>query len=133
MGHFEDRDMVQWKVLVVDDEPDNAKLIQMYLNLYGVHVVIAEDGSKGLQALEHLTPTLILCDLAMPTMDGFEMLARMRTNPRTARIPVIALTAHATWEYQKRVKAAGFDAYVSKPMAFPQLVQTMKTCLVRPR
>src|SRR5689334_17462136 len=106
----------RWSVLVVDDEPDNIGVVEKLLTFYGATVQTAYHGEEGLKLLKDMTPTFILLDLSMPTMDGWEMLAAVKADPTKANIPVIALTAHAMPEDVERVKAAGFDGYIPKPL-----------------
>ena len=119
----------QWVVLIVDDEPDNLTVPKEVLSFYGAKVHTAEDGVEAIQALETMVPTFILLDLSMPKMDGWETLKHIRANPSTARIPVIALTAHAMSGDKERVEAAGFDGYIAKPFWFPTFWAEIERCL----
>ncbi len=119
----------QWIVLIVDDEPDNLTVPKEVLSFYGAQVYTAEDGAEGLKVLETVTPTFILLDLSMPKMDGWETIKRIRANPKTARVPVIALTAHAMSGDRERVQEAGFDGYIAKPFWFPTFWSEIERCL----
>ncbi len=115
-----------WTVLVVEDERDNADVIAGMMQYYGASVTQADNGQAGLEALQGFTPTLILLDLAMPTMDGWEMLKALRTDPDKQHIPVIALTAHAMSGDKERALAAGFDGYLSKPISVRSLLNDLR-------
>jgi two-component system cell cycle response regulator DivK len=108
-------DVSTWKVLIVEDDYDNLNVATQVLNFQGAEVHVAENGVTGLKVLGEITPTIVLMDISMPQMDGWEMLRHMRDNPRTADLPVIAVTAHAMEGDKERVLAAGFDGYIRKP------------------
>ncbi len=115
-----------WTILIVDDQPDNLMIAKVALEFQGAKVSIAANGEEGLPLLATIQPTLVLLDLSMPKMDGWEMLRRIRAQPETSRIPVIALTAHAMDGDRERVMDAGFDGYISKPfdvMTLPSEIQ----------
>jgi CheY-like chemotaxis protein len=120
-----------WKVLVVDDEPDNLAVVADVLEFYGMTVKVAKDGEKGLEILQDFTPTLILLDLSMPKMDGWEMLKRVKSEQALQSVPVVALTAHAMSEDKKRVLAAGFDGYLKKPIAVITLIEDLRATIER--
>ena len=122
-----DSQVVGWTVLIVEDEPHNLGVPEGILTYYGAQVFTAEDGVEGLEVLADVTPTLILLDLSMPRMDGWEMIKRVRENPRTTSVPVVALTAHALRGDKERVLNAGFDGYISKPF----LLETFMCEIVR--
>ncbi len=111
-----------WSVLIVDDEPDNLEVVALYLDFIGATVKIARDGQEGLEMLKTFHPNLILLDLAMPKMDGWEMRAALRENPLARDVPTIALTAHAMPTDKDRVRDAGFDGYLAKPFSLPTLL-----------
>lgn len=111
-----DTDVIKdWVVVVVDDELHNLGVAQKVLTYNGAEVHTARDGVEGLALVEQVRPTFILLDLSMPNMDGWEMHNRLRYNPQTREIPVIALTAHAMHGDREKVIEAGFDGYISKP------------------
>ena len=124
-----DHQISQWKVLIVDDDSDNLGIPEQYLAHYGAEVKTAGNGEEALKALEGWEPTLILLDLSMPVMDGWEMLKRVRANPAIAAVPVIALTAHAMQEDERHVLEAGFNGYIAKPFMLPTFIQDIKRCL----
>jgi CheY-like chemotaxis protein len=122
-------DRSSWVVLIVDDDRDNIGVPEQLLLHFGATVHIAEDGQVGLRILETVIPSFILLDLSMPRLDGWEMLVRLRSNPRTASIPVIALTAHAMPADEARIIQAGFDGYIVKPFMFASFFDEIMRCL----
>lgn len=111
-----------WKVLVVEDQPDNMLVVKATLEFNGAQVQTAHNGIEGMQVLKSFTPTLILLDLSMPEMSGWEMFEKVRANDRFADVPVIALTAHAMEGDEARVMEAGFDGYIPKPFSVMKIV-----------
>jgi CheY-like chemotaxis protein len=124
-----DTEVEKWTVLLVDDEDDNLEVARKVLTFFGAQTHIANDGIEGLKALETLCPTLILLDLSMPRMDGFEMLKRLRENPQFRDLTVIALTAHAMNGDRERVMAAGFNGYIAKPFRIENFLNDIKDVL----
>lgn len=111
------KEFAKWTFLVVDDVPDNLMIAQRLLEYSGATVHTAIDGIHALKMLETIEPDLILLDILMPHLDGFETLAKIREIPRFKETPVIAITA-STLDYSPRdVLKAGFDGYVPKPFA----------------
>lgn len=106
-----------WQVLVVDDEPDSLEVVSRVLAFHGAKVYSASNGIEGLAIAQDVGPTFILLDLSMPEMDGWEMLHHLKSDPRTANIPVIALTAHAMAGDRERTLSAGFHHYLAKPLS----------------
>lgn len=121
----------QWTVLVIEDDPDNREVAVQLLELYGAQVQAACDGVEGLNLLANLWPTFVLLDLSMPHMDGWETLQHIRADPRTASLPVIALTAHAMEEMQVAALQAGFDAFITKPFFIDRFIQDVQRCLAQ--
>ena len=122
-------EMKDWTVLLVDDEPDNLDFTQKMLEFYGAQVYTARNGIEGLKLLETISPTLILLDLSMPQMDGWEMFRRIRALPQGDKLLVIALTAHAMTTHRTQVSEAGFDGYLTKPFRLKELVAEMSRVL----
>lgn len=108
--------------LVVDNEPDNIGVIAKLLQLLGAHVYVAEDGQQGLEDARRQKPDIILSDLSMPGMSGWEMLYHIKQDPELKQIPVIALTAHAMVGDRQRVLDAGFENYIAKPIDVPKFI-----------
>jgi CheY-like chemotaxis protein len=117
-----------WTVLIVDDEPDNRAIAEKVMTFNGAKVHTAKDGADGLRMLETLHPSFILLDLSMPGMDGWEMFKRLRSNPKTRDIPVLALTAHTMAGDRERVMAAGFDGYIAKPFRLATFMNEIMQC-----
>lgn len=116
-------------VLIVEDEPDNLDVAQTVLEFNGAKVHTAGDGIQGLAILKEIKPSIILLDLSMPNMDGWEMIKHLRTNPDTKALPVIAVTAHAMAGDEERVAEAGFDGYIAKPFRFHTLMGEINRCI----
>jgi CheY-like chemotaxis protein len=115
------------KVLYIEDNEDNVYMLKMRLELLGdFEVLAAEDGEKGcaLAALER--PDIILMDLEMPVVDGWEATRRLKSNPQTRDIPIIALSAHALAGDREKALAAGCDEFDTKSIEFDRLVATMR-------
>jgi two-component system cell cycle response regulator DivK len=102
-------------VLLVDDYPDALDLYGSYLLTKGYRVAEAEDGLVAIAKAIALRPSVIVTDLAMPTLDGWQATQRLKADPRTARIPVICLSAHDRAEERVRAFEAGCDAFLTKP------------------
>jgi CheY-like chemotaxis protein len=111
-----------WKVLVVDDQRDNLDLAAAILRTRGAEVVVVDNGPDALSILDDFDATVILLDLAMPEMDGWEMIKAIRENKHTSHIPVIAFSVRLSMSDSQKAKAAGFNGYISKPFTIPQLV-----------
>jgi PAS domain S-box-containing protein len=109
-------------VLVVDDEPDGRELIALLLRDSGADVTVAGSATEALRALERARPTVLISDLAMPEVDGYELIRRVRSSPEGAGIAALALTAHASAEARATAFTAGFDTYVAKPVDPAELV-----------
>lgn len=103
-------------ILIVDDVPVNLKLAGAILKREGYTIETAEDGQQALDMLETLQPDLILSDIQMPVIDGFELARRVRQDERFRDTPMVALTALALKAGEERAKEAGFDGYLTKPI-----------------
>jgi two-component system cell cycle response regulator DivK len=112
-------------ILVVDDEAHNRTIAAKLLAHQGATVHLAGDGEEALTLLKTLTPTLILLDISMPKMDGFQTIAAIRTMPNFKNIPVVAFTAHAMVGDADKALAAGFNAYITKPLQKTIFIQTI--------
>jgi two-component system cell cycle response regulator DivK len=123
-------DVSNWRVLIVDDEPDNLTLASEFLTFSGATVAITEHGAHLLEMVDEFDPSIILLDLAMPGMDGWEVQRRLRARPELSHIPIIALTALAMPEDADRVKMAGFDGYITKPFRVGLLLRDVKACVM---
>jgi CheY-like chemotaxis protein len=108
-------------VLLVEDNEDNLRIYSTILTYSGYRVLEATDGEAGLTAARERQPDLILMDVSIPKIDGWEVTRILKADPSTATIPVIALTAHALATDRERAQEIGFDGYIPKP-AEPRLV-----------
>ena len=111
----------QQLVLVVDDNEDNLLLLAFVLEQLDCTCITATDGQTALDLARNYQPTLILLDMMLPDMDGMEVLSRLRHNPLTTMIPVIAVTAMAREQDRERILSAGCNEYVTKPYAVDDL------------
>lgn len=118
-----------WTVLVVDDENDNIVVAELVLSHIGVRVFTASNGRLALNQLETITPSLILLDLSMPVMDGWETIKHLKSDPRWHTIPVIAVTAHAMFGDRNTTLEAGFDGYINKPIRVLTFVSEIQRLL----
>ncbi len=122
-------DISSWRVLAVDDEPDNLDLIVDLLRFSGAEATRAENGEQALARVEDFHPNIILLDLAMPDLDGWEVHRQLRSDAKYDPVVIIALTAMAMPEDAERVHAAGFDSYVTKPFRVKALLATLSECI----
>ncbi|HEY2704582.1 MAG TPA: response regulator [Candidatus Dormibacteraeota bacterium] len=104
------------KVLIVDDEPTVRKLLQRYLGEHGYEIAVAENGAEGVAAAREGGPDLILSDVSMPVMDGYELVRTVRADPAMASIPIILLSAHRASDDMVEGYRSGADDYISKPV-----------------
>jgi CheY-like chemotaxis protein len=115
-------------ILIVDDNPSNLKLLRVLLSGEGYEVRTASGADEALASLAQQKPALILMDIQMPGMDGLELTRRIKAEPATSAVPVVALTAYAMSGDETRAKEAGCDAYVTKPIdtrALPTLISSL--------
>ena len=118
------------KVLYIEDNDDNVYMLKMRLELLDeFEVLAAEDGEKGCEMAAAERPDLILMDLEMPIIDGWEATRRLKGDPQTRDIPIIALSAHALAGSREKALAAGCDEFDTKPIEFDRLVATMRRVL----
>ena len=118
------------KVLYVEDNDDNLYMLKMRLELLGdFEVLAAENGEKGCEMATTEQPDVILMDLEMPVVDGWEATRRLKGNPTTRDIPIIALSAHALGGEREKALAAGCNDFDTKPIEFDRLVETLRRVL----
>jgi two-component system, cell cycle response regulator DivK len=120
------------KVLVVEDNPANMSLAIFLLQSVGHTVLTATDAEAGLTVARTEVPNLILMDIQLPGMDGLEAIALLKKDDTTRSIPVIALTALAMKGDEERIRAAGCEGYIAKPMRYREFLATVAAQLVQP-
>ncbi len=104
------------RVLVIEDNPANLELMTFLLEAFGYTVVTARDGAEGIEMVRRERLDLIICDVHMPKVDGYQVARYLKKNPMTQRIPLVAVTALAMVGAREKVLAAGFDGYIAKPI-----------------
>ena len=109
-------------ILLIEDNALNRDMLSRRLERRGFEIKMAVDGAQGVSMAMELRPALILMDLNLPVMDGWEAIRRLKGNTETATIPIIALTAHAGAEHEKTTRAAGADDFETKAIDFNRLV-----------
>jgi len=119
-------------LLLIEDNEMNRDAISRLLARRGFTVLTAEDGEQGLQLCRETLPDLVLVDLGLPGIDGFEVARQLKADPRTAHIPVIALTARALTSDQEAALASGCDDYDTKPVDLVRLVGKIRALLGQP-
>jgi len=119
------------KILVVEDNPTNMNLAKFLLEGAGHSVLSARDAEVGLTLAREEQPNLILMDMQLPGMDGLEATMRLKKDKATSAIPVIALTALAMKGDEERIRAAGCDGYIAKPMRYQEFLATVAAQLAR--
>ena len=118
------------KILYIEDNDDNVYMLKMRLELLDdFEVVTAEDGERGCAMALSERPDIILMDLEMPGVDGWEATRRLKADPQTRGIPIIALSAHALAGSREKALAAGCDEFDTKPVEFERLVATLRRVL----
>jgi|SRR6516162_7455962 CheY-like chemotaxis protein len=118
--------MAQPLVLVVEDRPMNAKLLRDVLSASGYDVVEAADAETGLAIARERRPAIVLMDIQLPGMDGVTAVRELKADPRTAKIPVVAVTASAMPLEREAILRAGFDGYQAKPISVKELVAEVR-------
>jgi two-component system, cell cycle response regulator DivK len=121
--------MSKGHILVVEDNRDNYELVRTILELAGYDAFLAVNGRDGVDAARKQKPDLILMDMALPEMDGWDATQRIREDPETKHIPMVALTVHTLPRERKRALDAGVDAYISKPFDAAQFLQVVEGTL----
>jgi|SRR6267378_4637080 len=115
------------RVLVVEDDPDSLELMTYLFRSLGHEALAAISGDAALRVAATASPNLILCDLRLPDMDGFQLLSRLKADPALQSIPVVAVTAYAMPGDRERVMRAGFSGYVPKPIEPENFVRVAET------
>ena len=119
------------KILLVEDNEMNRDMLSRRLERKGFIISLAVDGAEGVQKARTETPDLILMDMSLPVLDGWEATRQLKADPATARIPIIALTAHAMATDEQKAREAGCDDFDTKPIELPRLLAKMEALLQR--
>jgi two-component system, cell cycle response regulator DivK len=119
------------KILYVEDNEDNIYMLARRLERQGFEVLVARDGAQGVALARSELPDLIVMDLNMPVLDGWQATRQLKSAPETGAIPVIALSAHAMSGDRERALAAGCDDYDTKPVRINSLMAKIRTLLLR--
>jgi two-component system, cell cycle response regulator DivK len=117
------------KILLVEDNEMNLDMLSRRLSRQGYEVVAAQDGAVGIARAASERPHIILMDMSLPVLDGWEATRRLKADPATREIPIIALTAHAMVEDREKAMAAGCNDYDTKPIDLPRLIEKIKRLL----
>ncbi len=121
------------RVLIVDDQPETAESLAELVKLWGHQVSIAGDGPSALEAIGRFLPDVVVLDIGLPGMDGYEVARRLRAEAGGDQLVLVALTGHGTDEHLREAEAAGFDHHVLKPIDFERLEALLVSPTRRPR
>jgi CheY-like chemotaxis protein len=124
---------VPGRILIVEDNEMNRDMLSRRLQRKGYSVHLAEDGEEGIRVAQSLFPDLILMDMSLPKLDGWEATRLLKERADTSRIPIMALTAHAMAGDRARAEEAGCDDYETKPIQFARLLQKIETLITKAR
>jgi two-component system, cell cycle response regulator DivK len=119
-------------ILVVEDNEKNRKLVRDLLTVKGYTLLESETGEEALRLARERHPALVLMDIQLPGIDGIETLRRLRADPATATIPIVAVTASAMTHDRQKILAAGFDGYQAKPISVRPFLELVREVLDRP-
>jgi two-component system cell cycle response regulator DivK len=117
------------RILVVEDQEDNRQILRDLLGMAGYELMEAENGAEALTAIGAQRPDLILMDIQLPVMDGYEATRRIKVDPELKSIPIIVVTSYALEGDETKARAAGCDGYVSKPYSPRKLLATVREFL----
>ena len=121
--------MTRKKILCVEDDPTSLKQMRDALQSHGYDTAEATNGEQAVVRARELKPDLIVMDIRLPGIDGLEATRRLKSDPSTAGIPIVAVTAHAMPDDEAKILAAGCEAYLAKPLHFAEFVSTVKSLL----
>lgn len=117
------------KILLVEDNPLNLDMLSRRLQRKGFEVITAVDGQQGITLAQSSSPDLILMDMSLPIIDGWQATQKLKSDQKTSEIPIIALTAHAMIGDRQKTVEAGCDDYDTKPIDFPRLLEKINKLL----
>jgi CheY-like chemotaxis protein len=117
------------RILLVEDNAMNLDMLKRRLERRGFEVLVAQDGAEGVRVAVESQPRLVLMDISLPVMDGWEATRQLKAHPRTADIPILVLTAHALSTDREKCFAAGADDYDTKPVDFKRLLDKIAALL----
>jgi len=120
------------KVLIVDDFEDNRQMYVEFLTYSGYQVLEATDGAEAVAKAQELAPDLVVMDLSLPVMDGWEATRRLKNDPKTRHIPILALTGHSFDGHSRGARDAGCDGFLAKPCLPERLLQAVRQMLSSP-
>lgn len=120
------------RILVIEDNPESLELMRYLIHAFGHAALLATDGEPGIDLALSETPDLIVCDIHLPTMDGYEVARQMKRNPALRSIPLVAVTTLAMVGDRDKVLAAGFDGYIAKPIVPKRFVEQLESYLRTP-
>ena len=116
-------------VLYIEDSGDQRNLVAIFLEMHGYQVKVANDGFDGLAKARQSTPDLILLDLGMPKMDGFQVMQELRNDETLSKVPIIVLSAWAAAKYREQAEAAGAQTFIAKPFELTNLLAIVQQFL----
>lgn len=119
------------RILLVEDNEMNRDMLSRRLERRGYAVICAVDGAQGVEMAVREKPDLVLMDMSLPVLDGWEATRRLKAEPSAQRIPIIALTAHAMASDERQAREAGCDDFDTKPVELPRLLQKIEALLAR--
>jgi two-component system, cell cycle response regulator len=117
------------RILIIEDNPANLELMSYLLTAFGHTTLAATDGEQGLALARSEAPDLVVCDIQLPKLDGYEVVRQLKSNPELRAIPIVAVTAFAMVGDRDRVMQAGFDGYIAKPIVPETFVSQVETFL----
>jgi len=119
-------------IVVVEDDADNLELVHILLDQAGFEVLSAMDGRRGLELVQEKMPPLVLLDLTIPAIDGWHLAHRLKADPRTQSVKVVALTAHALPGDRKHALDSGCDGYITKPLDVRNFAEQIRAYIKLP-
>lgn len=117
------------RILIVEDTEDNRRILRDLLTAAGYGIIEATDGRRGVESAQAQQPDLILMDIQLPIMDGYEAARRLKADPTTRHIPIVAVTSYALSGDEDRAMAAGCDGYVAKPFSPRKILSLVRQML----